>query len=96
MAGNGSKKAQKIFLLIFYQIIYFYKFLVIFSHFLNHSLERNLMTRFRENPKRVHFSGSGIIGKRSITPDRDSSRMWDHFQTKDKHLFHLYTALEQN
>ena len=54
------------------------------------------MTRFRENPKWVHFSGSGIFGKRSITPDQDSSRTWDHFQTKDKHLFHLYSALERN
>ena len=38
MAQNGSKKAQKIFLLIFYHIIYFFKFLVIFSDFLDHFL----------------------------------------------------------
>ena len=32
------------------------------------------MTRFRENPKWVHFSGFWIIGKGSITRERDFSR----------------------
>ena len=36
IAQNGSKKVQKIFFHIFYQIMYFYEFLVIFSDFLDH------------------------------------------------------------
>ena len=38
MAKNWSKKTQKIFSLIFYQIIHFFEFLVIFSDFLDHFL----------------------------------------------------------
>ena len=40
MAENGSKKAQTIFLLNFYQIMYFYEFLVIFSDFLDHWISK--------------------------------------------------------
>ena len=37
MAENGSKKAPKIFFSDFYQNMYFYKVLVIFSDFFDHS-----------------------------------------------------------